>query len=194
MLVQLVAVGFALRFIFAVSHPGLILGLFILMLLVATWIALRPVKALRRAHFGRAFLALCVGGGLTLAVVLGAVVPLEPWFEPRYSIPLAGMVFANAMNGLSLAAERFDREQQNGRPYREARGEALQAALLPLTNTFHAVGLVSLPGMMTGQILAGVDPLLAVRYQIVVMAMVFAAAGISAAVYLKTIKGCSSLD
>ena len=94
------------------------------------------------------------------------------------------MIFAGAMNTVSLAAERFQSECDSGAPYIEARRIALQTSLIPITNSFFAVGLVNLPGMMTGQILSGVSPLIAVKYQIVVMAMLFGSSGISAALYL----------
>ncbi len=94
------------------------------------------------------------------------------------------MIFAGAMNAVSLAAERLQSEHDRGLPYLEARRIALQAALIPITNSLFAVGLVSLPGMMTGQILSGVSPLVAAKYQIVVMTMLFGASGISAALYL----------
>jgi putative ABC transport system permease protein len=104
---------------------------------------------------------------------------LPRWFEPRFVVPLAGMIFANSMNTLSLAAER-SREVD----YENARRIALDAALIPQINALLAVGLVSLPGMMTGQILSGVDPMVAVRYQIMVMCMTFGSAGLGAACYL----------
>ena len=94
------------------------------------------------------------------------------------------MIFANAMNAVSLAAERFAAERSDGTDYATARNAAFQTALIPLINSLLAVGLVSLPGMMTGQILSGVSPLLASRYQIVVMCMIFGSSGISAACYL----------
>jgi putative ABC transport system permease protein len=72
--------------------------------------------------------------------------------------------------------------------YMTARGIALRAALIPITNSLFAVGLVSLPGMMTGQILSGISPLIAVRYQIMVMCMIFSAVGISTAIFLILIK------
>ncbi|MHA2032017.1 MAG: ABC transporter permease, partial [Candidatus Kariarchaeaceae archaeon] len=72
--------------------------------------------------------------------------------------------------------------------YEEARNIALKASLIPITNSLFAVGLVSIPGMMTGQILSGVSPLIAARYQIMVMCMVFGAAGISSAIFLAAIK------
>ena len=88
------------------------------------------------------------------------------------------------MNCISLAAEHFEMEVSSGKSIREARSAALNAVLIPHLNSLFAVGLVSLPGMMTGQILAGTDPLIAVRYQIMVMCMLFGTGGIAAACYL----------
>jgi putative ABC transport system permease protein len=121
---------------------------------------------------------------VTLALVSQLVIDIEPWFSPRYVVPLAGMIFAGAMNTVSLAAERFQAEIDKGIPYIAARRTALQASLIPVINSLFAVGLVSLPGMMTGQILSGISPLIAAKYQIVVMTMLFGASGISAALYL----------
>jgi putative ABC transport system permease protein len=94
------------------------------------------------------------------------------------------MIFASAMNTVSLAAERLEAEIGRGVARKEARRLAYSAALIPLLNILFAVGLVSLPGMMTGQILSGISPLIAVRYQIMVMCMLTGASGISAAIYL----------
>ena len=88
------------------------------------------------------------------------------------------------MNTVSLAAERFESEFRRGESYVIARRTALDAALIPQINILFAVGLVALPGMMTGQILSGVDSNIAVRYQIMVMWMTFGSGGIAAAIYL----------
>ena len=87
------------------------------------------------------------------------------------------------MNTIGIAAERFSDEVKNN-DITTARQKSLKAALIPQINTFLAVGLVSLPGMMTGQILSGVDPLIAVRYQIIVMTMLLGAGGISVSIFL----------
>jgi putative ABC transport system permease protein len=92
------------------------------------------------------------------------------------------------MTSVSLAAERHFSEIEKGVPYEEARRTALGAALIPITNSMLAVGLVALPGMMTGQILSGVDPLMAVRYQILVMCMIYAACGLAAAAFLRSVR------
>ena len=103
-------------------------------------------------------------------------------------VPLAGITFANSMNSVSLAAERLHAEMARGEDYLTARKIALNAALIPITNALFAVGLVSLPGMMTGQILSGISPLIAVRYQIMVMCMLFGSAVISAALFVALVK------
>ena len=120
-----------------------------------------------------------------LGLVVGLVVPSDPWYEPRVVIPLAGMVFANSMNVVSLAAERFQSEVGRVSDLIEARNTAFSASLIPLINSYLAVGLVSLPGMMTGQILSGTSPLVAVRYQIMVMCMLLGAGGLAAALFLQ---------
>ena len=119
-----------------------------------------------------------------LVIVTQLVMEMSRWFEPNLVIPIAGMIFANSMNTVSLAAERFESEIKRGENYTSARQTALDATLIPQINSLFAVGLVSLPGMMPGQILSGVDPHIAVRYQIMVMWMIFSSGGIAAALYL----------
>lgn len=184
MLIQLLLVGYVLVYIFETDHPGVIGAVLAVMLLVASWIAIRTVRERQRRTYLNALVAIAVGGLLTLALVSQAVISVEPWFSPRYVVPLAGMTIAGAMNAVSLAAERLQAECENGASNDEARRIALQASLIPITNSLFAVGVVSLPGMMTGQILSGVSPMVAARYQIVVMTMLFGATGIAAALYL----------
>lgn len=184
MLIQLVLIGYVLTFIFDTDEAWLVAGVLTVMLIAASWIALRPLQQARATAFSHALVAIGIGGVSTLILVTQVVVGVEPWYEPRYVIPIAGMIFAGSMNAVSLAAERFAAERERAATIDHAKRTALQAALIPLINSFFAVGLVSLPGMMTGQILSGVSPLTAARYQIVVMAMMFGSAGIAAAVYL----------
>ena len=184
MLLQLLAIGYALAWIFGAESGWLISAVLLVMLAASSWIALGTVEQQRRALLWAAFWSITLGGGLTLALITQGVLQLEPWFMPRYMIPLAGMVFANAMTALSLAGERLYAELGHGRSWEQARYTAFQAAMIPVINSLFAVGLVSLPGMMTGQILSGVSPLVAVRYQVMVMCMIFASAGIATAIFL----------
>jgi len=184
MLVQLLLIGYVLVYIFKADKPWVIVSVLTVMLIAASVIAIRPLRNKGPGLLRNAFVAILVGGVLTLALVTQVVIDIEPWFLPRYLVPLAGMVFASSMNAVSLAAERL--ESELGRPveFTEARATALNASLIPLINSLFAVGLVSLPGMMTGQILSGVSPFVAAKYQIVVMCMIFGAAGMSAAIYI----------
>ena len=188
MLIQLLLIGFVLAYIFDAEQPGIIILVLAVMLAVASWIAIRPVRRKQPHLFRNAFIAITLSGVLTLALVTQVVLGIEPWFLPRYMVPLAGMIFANSMNAVSLAAERFEAERDREVGYAEARSAALQASLIPIINTLFAVGLVSLPGMMTGQILSGVSPFIAARYQIIVMCMIFGSAGMSSAIYLALAK------
>lgn len=183
MLVQLTAVGYLLVFLFRGDHPFWVLAALAVMLAAAAAIALRHVAGGGAAAYGRLLAALAFGSTVSLLVLLVVLRP-SPWYRADVLVPLAGMLFANAMNTVSLAAERFAAERGAGVAPREARRRALRAALIPIGNTLFAVGLVSLPGIMTGQILAGVSPLVAVRYQVLVLCLMFGASGLAAAAYL----------
>lgn len=184
MLAQLLIIGYFLGYIFNASQAWIIILMLSVMLLSSSWIALRSIKQFRKQYYFYVLLSLILGGLSTLAFVTQSVLDFEPWYKPQYVIPLAGMIFSNSMNSVSLAAERFFEEINRDVGSIKARNIAFKAAMIPITNSLFAVGLVSLPGMMTGQILSGVDPLIAVRYQIMVMAMLFGAGGISSAVFL----------
>ena len=184
MLIQLILIGYVLTYIFTSDSPYLVVLILSVMLVAASIISLRPLHKKDSSLYLKAFLSIFIGGMFTLVMVIFGVLELNPWYEPKFLIPLAGMIFANAMNAVSIAAERYESEVGRGSNYIEARATAYSASLIPIINALFAVGLVSLPGMMTGQILSGVDPLIAVRYQMMVMLMILGSAGISVAVYL----------
>lgn len=189
MLAQLLAVGYVLTYVFDAENPLVILAVVAVMIGASAWIVLRSHSERERGLGLYLVVLLTVGttGVPMLALVTQIILELPRWFEPSYVVPLAGMIFATAMNTVSLAAERFEAERERV-DYPTARRLALGAALIPQINTLFAVGIVSLPGMMTGQILSGVDPLIAARYQIMVMCMLFGTGGLSAALYL-TLRG-----
>ncbi|MFT6925407.1 MAG: putative ABC transport system permease protein [Psychromonas sp.] len=184
MLVQLLLVGYFLNYLFAGANAWIVVMLLMLMVLFASWIALGNIKEQRLPLLKRTMAAIAVGGGFTLFVITQGVLTLHPWYQVQTMIPLAGMIFANCMNSVSLSAERFYAELSRGEDYFKARKIAFQASMIPNINALFAVGLISLPGMMTGQILSGTSPFIAARYQIVVMCMIFASAGISSAYFL----------
>ncbi len=184
MLVQLILVGYVLVYIFESNDVWITLAVIAMMIIASSWIGLRTLEKLRVQLFGHSIIASILGGGTVLLIVIWPVLTLEPLYKPQFTIPLAGMIFANSMNTISLALERLHAELKNGVKFIQARNTAMHTSMIPIINSMFAVGLVSLPGMMTGQVLSGVSPLIAVRYQIVVMCMIFASAAFSTAILL----------
>ena len=188
MIAQLLLVGYILTYIFEQRSLWLITGILILMIVVSSAIALRSLDSRGWRSYGQILVSILIGGSINLGLVVFVVLQPDPWYEARVLIPLAGMIFANGMNAVSLAAERYEKEVKDGNEHSDARGHAFRAAMIPQVNSFLAVGLVSLPGMMTGQILSGIEPMIAVRYQIMVMCMIFGAAGLSTVCFLTMIR------
>jgi putative ABC transport system permease protein len=188
MFLQLILISYLLTYIFETKNFFLVMVILTIMLLVASIIAMRPVASKKRTLYLKSFFAIFTGGIITLVFVIVGILDLPVWYEPRFLIPLAGMIFANAMNSVSISAERFEIEYKRENSYIKARQIAYKASLIPNINSLFAVGLVSIPGMMTGQILSGVSPLIAVKYQIMVMCMVISSSGLSTATYLKLLQ------
>ena len=184
MFVQLLAIGYGLVYIFNADSALIVLLILAAMSLAASWIALNTVETGKRALLPTSLASMLAGGGVTLVFILGGVLQLDPWYAPHVVIPIAGMTFSSSMTAVSLAAERLQAELGNGAAPPAARARAFQTAMIPIINSLFAVGFVALPGMMTGQILSGVSPLIAARYQIMVMCMMFSSAGLSTAAFL----------
>jgi putative ABC transport system permease protein len=184
MLAQLLLIGYVLVYIFEAGEPTIVMVVLAVMIVAASWISIRPLAEKSQRVFRHAFLSIAISGSFVLALVSQFVIDIEPWFSPRYLVPLAGMIFSGAMNTVSLAGERAYAEAARGTSFLETRRIALDAAMIPMINSLLAVGLVALPGMMTGQILSGVSPLIAAKYQIVVMLMLFGVTGLAAAMFV----------
>jgi len=167
MLLQLTLIGYVLIYIFQAESGLIICGVLAVMLVAASWVALNTVDLRKTTLFPASLVSVLLGGGTTLLLITH---------------------FAASMTNISLAVERLHAELENGRTFERARDIAFRASMIPVINSFFAVGLISLPGMMTGQILSGVSPLVAVRYQIMVMCMIFGAAGLSTVCFLTLIR------
>jgi putative ABC transport system permease protein len=193
--IQLGLLGLVLERIFAIRHPLLVVGLLILMTVFAAREAVGRAARGYRGIFVDAWLTMTASCLLVGGVVTQVVVGVEPWYEPQYVIPLLGMILGNSLTGISLCLDRFmdhlevrSAEVELRIAFGATRREALSAPLrdavrtgmIPIINAMAAAGIVSLPGMMTGQILAGSPPLQAVAYQIVVMFMIAAAVALGA--------------
>jgi putative ABC transport system permease protein len=191
---QLALMGYALVFIFRLESATLTLGVFGAMILAALQIVHGRIKAHQVSLLWPMFGAMLVSYAVVTVVVTGVIVGAKPWWQPQYFIPIAGMIIGNSMNALAISLERLFsdlRSQRDlvemhlclGADAREAsqtivRG-AIRAGMIPSINAMMGVGIVFLPGMMTGQILSGVDPLTAIRYQIVVMVMLVGSTALS---------------
>jgi putative ABC transport system permease protein len=199
-ILQLYGVGLVLAAVFAAARWYWVVLILLAMTAVATHAAVsRLVRPVPGAH-GIAALALTVSTAATLAWVLGAVVQVRPWFTPQYIIPIAGMILGNSMTSAALAGDRLHGELRARVAEVETRlalgfsgrdsmqplvRSALRAAMIPTVNGMMTVGIVQLPGMMTGQILAGSSPLTAVRYQIVVVFMLAAATSVASLLFIR---------
>jgi putative ABC transport system permease protein len=187
---QLIALGFVLRWVFGIDSPWLVIGIVLVMVLMASQIIVKRSPDAPAGIFASSAVSMVLTGFTVTFAVTGLIVQIEPWYEPRYVIPIAGMVLGNSMTGIALALERTfsdmdAREDEmlaltalGATPWEAAYPSirsALRAGLIPTINAMAAAGVVFIPGMMAGQILAGADPVLATGYQIVVMLMVAAA-------------------
>lgn len=183
---QLTLIGFALKVLFQVNSPWLLLAVLIVMLTVASYESVRRQQVRLPRFFLITFGTLTLALAVSLGVVALLIIRPEPWYNLVVIIPLSGMVLGNGLNVVSLAANRFVSEVQLRRgevevalslaapprkAFHPAFKSAVAGALIPSVNALMTVGLVQLPGVMTGQILAGVPPVEAVKFQIVIMMM-----------------------
>ncbi len=191
---QLTLLGVVLKWVFEVQAWWLATAM------VGSMIVNASVAAVKRTNRRYKGIWLSGLGSITLStvfttsVVIAVVIPIRPWYEPQYIIPLAGMILGNSLTGLGLCLDTLMRDFDEKREEIEAwlalgatsweacqgyvRG-AIRTGMIPILNSMTVVGLVSIPGMMTGQILAGTPPEHAVRYQIIVMFMIAAATSLS---------------
>ncbi len=192
-IVQLLAVGYVLQWVFAVNRWYVVLAILALMTLIAGR-ASSQRSALRYSGIGvDGVLSVWGSSWLITAVGLFAILRIHPWYEPQYVIPILGMILGNTLTGVALGMERITGELQSRRDqietllalgatrweaFRPAAQQAVRAGMMPMINAMSVVGIVSLPGMMTGQVLAGQGPAQAIRYQIVIMFLISAASGL----------------
>lgn len=189
MIVQLVIVGWILTELFRLVSPWLTLFAALVMLLFAGY----EVRARQKNQFNGAWSyglglgAMMLSAFLVTALALSVFLQPEPVFHPRYALPLLGMILGNTMTGISLGLNTLTTTAHREYPGIEAQlalgatmqtamrpvtREALRTGMMPIINAMAATGVVSLPGMMTGQILSGVEPAVAVKYQILIMFLI----------------------
>jgi putative ABC transport system permease protein len=185
-IVQLLGVGYVLAIVFEWRHPIAVLGVIGVMLTIAAIVTRNQIgKKIPRALI-LIWGSLLAATAATMIYTTSLVIRPDTWYEPQYIIPLASIVLGNAMNGAAIAGERLVNTLKNSRVEIETylslgatprqaiaqyQLEAIRAGLIPTLNAMMVVGIVKLPGIITGQILSGVDPLNAALYQMLIMFM-----------------------
>lgn len=189
MVVQLLLVGLVLKAIFAAASPWLTAGVALVMVgFAAREVVARQERKLAGPWgWGLGGGAMAFAGSLVILVGLAALIQPQPWWSPRFALPLFGMILGNTLTGCSLALDALsttlDRERRaveaqlllganRWQAIRPVARRALRAGMMPIVNAMAATGVVSLPGMMTGQIVSGVDPTEAVKYQLLIMFLI----------------------
>jgi putative ABC transport system permease protein len=186
-IVQLLLIGLILEWVFRVDRWYVVLALMAVMTLIAGVVAARRSHVRYPGVWVRSVASVGASSWLMAALAVGVLVRVRPWYTPQYTIPLLGMILGNTLNGISLGLDRLGSELSGKRGQVEALlalgatrweaarqpiQQAVRTGLIPILNSMVVVGIVSLPGMMTGQILAGASPLEAVKYQIVIMFLI----------------------
>ncbi len=203
MTIQLVLAGYLLRFIFQVHNTWLTLGIILLMVTFAVLnVKKLAQKRLTPSMVKSIVVSLSTGTLLVLVFFLIVVVNPPSLFDPRYWIPLAGMIIGNAMTGISIGLKTLlDNVESNkdliqtslhlgAQPQEAIRGivnKSFEAAILPTLNSMLGMGIIFLPGMMSGQIIAGSSPITAIRYQIGIMVGISGSVSLSVFLFSITI-------
>ena len=187
---QLFLMGYILKIIFDIDNMLMVLSIFMFMIFFAARTIYGRIKEKQISFFFPTFLSMMISFFFVTFMVTAVIVGVKPWWKPQYFLPLGGMVIGNSMNAIAIALERLlgdlrtkrneiEMKLCHGADYKEASQEvvrsAMKAGMIPSINSMMAVGMVFIPGMMTGQILAGANPVAAIKYQIVVMVMIVGA-------------------
>ncbi len=203
---QLFILGYVLTLVFGHPSVWISLAMFTIMIGSAVHIIKGRVRESEVPVTFPVFISMFLSYLLISVLVTGVIVGAKPWWRPDYFIPLAGMIVGNSMTALSISLERLFADlharrqevemqlclgassSEAGRPFAR---DAIKAGMIPSINSMMGVGIVFIPGMMTGQILSGTDPMVAIRYQIIVMVMLTASTALgSVLVVFLAVKRC----
>jgi putative ABC transport system permease protein len=200
---QLALLGYVLKAVFSINDPLVVLLLFSCMIFFAARIISGRVKEKRVPYFLPVLASMFLSYMLINLFVMSIIVKVEPWYFPVYFIPVGGMIIGNSMNAISLSINTWfeglkkDRDRVElflslGASPKESTDhnfmESVKSGMIPSINALMSVGVVSIPGMMTGQILAGTDPLIAIKYQIIIMLILAGSTALSTVLALHIVR------
>ncbi|GJQ50405.1 MAG: iron export ABC transporter permease subunit FetB [Candidatus Kuenenia stuttgartiensis] len=197
--IQLILVGFFIKLIFDYKQWYVVMPILLVMIFVASQTVIKWLKNPVKGMYCCALISVSLASAFSLLFIFLLVVRIPVWYDPQYLIPVAGMIIANGMNGAALAGERYKSELEIRVPEiemllslgyeskmasRKSRQQALSASLIPSLNSMMVMGIVHLPGMMTGQIIAGSSPVTAVKYQIIIILSIAATVALTSWVFV----------
>lgn len=200
MSVQLVIVGFILEYVFRHAHPAYTVGILMIMIGFAVYIILQRMKhELNRKMKRLIIVSLVSGVSFSIVYFILVVIGLSPWYMPTYVIPIGGMIIGNSMTGITLGVNTYMNEMKTQKSLvegalmlgatpqaatKQIANRAFDAAMMPTINSMVGMGIVFLPGMMTGQILGGASPLVSIEYQIAIMLGITGAVSLSVILFV----------
>ncbi|WP_414541492.1 ABC transporter permease [Nostoc sp. CCY0012] len=186
-ILQLLVLGYVLDFIFALDNPWAVLAILAIILTITAIVARNRISQKIPSVLPLVWGAILISTALTVLYTNFLIIQPDRWYEPRYIIPLAGIILGNAMNAAAISGERLV-STINAQPLEiethlslgatpqqavsQYRKEAIRAAFLPTLNQMMLIGMVAIPGITTGQLLAGIRPLDAISYEILIIFMV----------------------
>ena len=191
---QLALLGYVLKAVFSINEPIVVILIFSFMIFFAAKIISNRVKEKRVSYFLPVFASMFLSYMIINIFVMSIIVQVKPWYYPVYFIPIGGMIIGNSMNSISLSTntwfEGLKKERDRvemflslGASPQESTDpnftESVKSGMIPSINALMSVGVVSIPGMMTGQILAGTDPMIAIKYQVIIMLILVGSTALS---------------
>lgn len=201
MTVQLVLVGYLLVYLFDNINPFFTIGVVIIMEVFAVYNIFKRAKYRLSKRLKRAgAISMTIGTLSCLFYFLLVVLRVNPWYNPRYFIPIAGMIIGNSMTGVSVGVNQLVDGMQTKKHLVESAlmlgaspkiaakdivNSAFDSAILPTINSMLGMGIVFLPGMMTGQILSGTSPLTAIEYQIAIMLSILGSVALTVVIFVQ---------
>lgn len=200
---QLFLLGYVLKIVFDIRNPWVILMLFTCMIIFAAITITGRVKEKRIPYFLPVLASIFLSYTIINLFTMAVIIQVDPWYQPMYFIPVGGMIIGNSMNALAISIdswfEGIKKERDRielylslgGSPAESSAGnyrDSVRAGMIPSINALMTVGIVFIPGMMTGQILAGVDPFIAIKYQIVIMLLLVGSTAVSTVIALHIVR------
>jgi len=200
---QLALLGYVLKTVFSINDPLVVFLLFSIMIFFAAKIIYARVKEKRVPYFLPVLASMFLSYMIINMFVMSIIINVEPWYYPVYFIPIGGMIIGNSMNAISISINTWfeglkkDRDRvelflslgANPQEGTESNfRESIKSGMIPSINALMSVGVVSIPGMMTGQILAGTDPLIAIKYQVIIMLILVGSTTLSTVMALNIVR------